>query len=310
MICIFLLFTVARHFRRGLTALIAGIVLFAASFFADPPKFPPGRLTIDFLDVGQGDSILVTFPGQEHLLVDAGGTRTGRFDVGERIVVPTLRALGVTRLAAVALTHPDFDHAGGMASVLRAFEIDALWENGQGLSESLEGAYGNILSIARRRRIPIQRTPEICGVHRFGDAKLEVIHPCLEGKGFDRTRSFNANSIVLMVTFGDVRVVLTGDIDRDVERQLVESNRLSQADILKLPHHGSVSSSSGLFLDALSPGIAIVSAGPFNPHRMPHRSVRHRLRQRDIALFRTDRHGAVRVSTNGRAIAIAKTRLP
>jgi competence protein ComEC len=220
--------------------------------------------------VGQGDCALVTLPGGEHLLVDAGGTRSGRFDVGERVVVPALRALGVTRLDAAVLTHPDFDHAGGMAAVLETLDVGELWENGQGRGEPIE-AYRHILFAAQKHRVKVRRTPELCGAHRFGG----------------------------------VRAALTGDIDRETESHLVSDGDLLPADILKLPHHGSASSSSLPFLDALSPAVAVASVGRFNPHGMPHADVRYRLARRGIRLLRTDRRGAVRVSTDGRGIFVS-----
>ncbi len=304
-ICIALLLMLTRRRRRGIATLTLGTALSMAGVLADPSSFPRDRLTIDFLDVGQGDSILVTSPSGDHLLVDAGGTRSGRYDVGERVVAPALRALGVTELSTVVLTHPDFDHAGGMAAVLESFPVGELWESGQGLQPHLGIAHERIHAAARRRQIPVRRTPSLCGVHRFGGATVAVLHPCREN-GFDPLASTNGNSVVLLITFGDTRALLTGDIDREVERRLAE--RLPEADLLKLPHHGSASSTSEALLDALSPSLAVVSVGPFNPHGMPHGAVRRRLVRRGIRLLRTDRLGAIRVIMDGRGLSVSNAR--
>ncbi|MCP4677660.1 MAG: DNA internalization-related competence protein ComEC/Rec2 [Deltaproteobacteria bacterium] len=300
--CVSALLLVAYRKRAGWLFTAAAAVLAALGALADPPPFPPGKLTVDILDVGQGDSILVTFPDGRHWLVDAGGAWGGRFDVGERIVVPSLRALGVKRLDKVVVTHPDFDHVGGLPAVLDAIEVGELWENGQGEAEGANDNYNASLEAAGMLGVTIRKTPGICGEHQIGGVNVVVVHPCGMAGSYDPVLSFNDNSIVMLLHHGLVTVALPGDIEQEAELQLIERGALGEVDVLKLPHHGSRTSTSPELLEVTSPWMGIASAGRLR--RMPHREVIHRLDERKILLKRTDRDGAVRIVSDGRVVSV------
>ncbi|MCP4197056.1 MAG: DNA internalization-related competence protein ComEC/Rec2 [Proteobacteria bacterium] len=299
-----ILFYLAQKVRAGIGCAIAAVVFCTAAWFMDPPPFPAGKLTVDFLDVGQGDATLITFPNGAHWLVDSGGSTSTWYDVGERIVVPVLRSLGVTRIDKLILTHPDRDHVGGAPALLRAVDVGEIWENGQGEAEGADDTYHRALRMARVRGIAIRRTPAICGDLSVSGVRASVLHPCSRGQSYDPTLSFNDNSLVLQLSYGLVTLLLPGDIEREVEKFLAERGSLSPVDVLKLPHHGSRTSSSVAFLDTTKPGIAVASLGLFNPYGIPHQSVQRRLRERKTTLLRTDRRGAVRLVTDGRQIKI------
>ncbi len=303
-VCVSALLFVAYKTRVGWLATGVAAVLAVLGAFIDPPPFPPGKLTVDILDVGQGDSILVTFPDGRHWLVDAGGTWGSRFDVGERIVVPSLRGLGVKRLDTVVATHPDFDHVGGLPAVLDSVEVGELWENGQGEAEGANDHYTASLEAARTLEVTIRRTPDICGEHQIGDVKIVVVHPCEMAGGYDPVLSFNDNSIVMLLHHGLVTIALPGDIEQEAELLLIERGVLGEVDVLKLPHHGSRTSSSPELLEATSPWMGIASAGRSRSRSMPHRDVIHRLGKRNVLLKRTDRDGAVRIVSDGRFISV------
>lgn len=294
----------AQKVRAASGCAIAAVVFCTAAWFIDPAPFPSGKLTVDFLDVGQGDATLITFPNGAHWLVDSGGSTSPWYDVGERIVVPVLRSLGVRRIDTLILTHPDRDHVGGAPALLKAVEVGEIWENGQGEAEGADVTYHRALRMARARGIPIKRTPVICEVVTFSGVRTSVLHPCSGGRPYDPTDSFNDNSLVLQLRYGLVTVLLPGDIERKAERILAEGGRLSPVDVLKLPHHGSRTSSSAGFLDTTMPRIAVASLGLFNPYGIPDLSVLQRLRERKTTLLRTDRRGAVRCVTDGRQIEI------
>ncbi|MCP4602550.1 MAG: DNA internalization-related competence protein ComEC/Rec2 [Proteobacteria bacterium] len=298
-----ILFLVSKR-RIGVLLSAVAAILAVISPAIDSARFPPGKLTVDFLDVGQGDCVLITFPNGRHWLVDAGGTRSDRFEVGERIVVPVLRSLGVRQLDTMILTHPDLDHVGGMPAVLGTIDVLELWENGQGEAEGANENYRVLLNTAGRLGIPIRRTPEICGPHNVEDVRVSVIHPCFASKGYDPALSFNNNSIALLIRYGAVTLFLPGDIEHETEQLLLDLSAIGHVDILKLPHHGSRTSSSPALLDTTRPWIGIASAGLFNRHRIPHQEVINRITTRGIGLFRTDLHGAVRVVTDGRRISV------
>ncbi|MFO8074041.1 MAG: DNA internalization-related competence protein ComEC/Rec2 [Polyangia bacterium] len=291
------------------TAAIPGAafaLLVSAAIALDAPKIPRDRLAVDFLDVGQGDSSLVTFPCGEHWLIDCGGT-AGR-DPGADVVAPVLERLGVERLETVVLTHPDPDHVAGLPAIARGFEVGRIWDNGQGADEGAHPAYAELLDIAEQESIRVRRTREICGEHRVGEATLEVLHPCHDRVGYDPTLEFNDNSIAMRIDYGRTSFLLTGDLSAAGERILLENDARLRADVLKLGHHGSRSSSTPELLEAVSPAVAVASCGPWNRHGMPHRRVRLALAERTISLFRTDRQGAIRATSDGDRIAISATR--
>ncbi len=298
-----MLFFLAQKKRAGLVLLVFAALSAIAAPFRDPPHFLEGRLTLDFLDVGQGDSVLMTFPDGRHWLVDAGGSGSRRFNVGERIVVPTLRALSVGRIDKLVVTHPEQDHVGGMPEVLKSFEVTEIWENGQGVAEGAGTSYQELLHIAKHRGIPVKRTPQLCTKHHVAGVQVEVIHPCLPAESYDKALSFNNNSLVLLIRYGWVTIALTGDIQKETEEDLVERGVISHVDVLKLAHHGSATSSSASFLDAATPIFGIASLGPFNRHGIPHKAVLGRLKSRRIRLYRTDISGAIRLVTDGRQMS-------
>jgi competence protein ComEC len=302
--CLGILFYLAQKRRTGAVCAMAALVLCLAAPFIDPPPFPRDKLTVDFLDVGQGDATLLTFPNGAHWLIDAGGSTSTHYNVGERIVVPVLRSLGATQIDKLILTHPDRDHVGGVPAVLRALEVDEIWENGQGEAEGADERYHRSLGIAKERGILLKRTPAICGDLEVAGVRVSVIHPCFPRQSYDPTLSFNDNSIVIQVTYGMVSLLLPGDIEKETETILTERRRLFPVDVLKLPHHGSKTSSSVGFLDATMPKVGVASLGLFNPYGLPHRRVQRRLAERKTSLKRTDRHGAVRFVTDGRQIEI------
>jgi len=299
---------VTSRFRAAAAAGACAAILALSSAALDPTAMPAGRLTVDFLDVGQGDATLITFPNQRHWLVDSGGSRGGSFDPGARVVVPVLRALGVRRLDALVLTHPDPDHAGGMPAVADAVEVGEIWDNGQGLAEGAHESYGRLLALAERRAVPVLRGGRICGERRVGGVRVTALHPCHDPRGYDPGLDFNDNSIVLHLAFGSFSILLAGDLGAEGEGLLLARGAVPRADVLKLGHHGSRTSTTPDFLAAVDPSVAIASCGPWNPWGMPHRDVRAALRRRRVRLYRTDLDGAIRVVTDGEVALIEAAR--
>jgi competence protein ComEC len=300
--CASILLLLARCFRLGKLAFAGSVLIVGMSFVVDPPKIPRKALTVDFLDVGDGDASLITFPDGKHWLVDAGGTKKETYDMGEQIVVPSLRALGVTQLDALVLTHPDEDHVGGMPAVINSFEVNELLENGQGAADEANEKYKMLIAAARKRNIAIHGPNKIPRKREIGGARVTFLHPGRGNGAYDPALSTNDNSLVFLITYRQISFLLTGDISREVEEVLVRSGAIPSIDVLKIPHHGSRSSTSDLFLDTASPAIAVCSLGPWNWYGMPHRDVLKRLSARGISLWRTDRQGAIRITTDGRAI--------
>jgi competence protein ComEC len=258
-----------------------------------------GRLRLTFIDVGQGDAAFVQFPGGATLLVDAGGA-SGRstFDLGDRVVAPVLRRAGVSHLGTFALTHGDADHIGGAGSLMAEFRAREVWE---GIPVPPSAPLQQLRAIARRigARWSNRQTADVIFID---DVEVAVRHPPIAD--WERQDIRNDDSIVLELRWGAVSVVLTGDIGAGVEETIAPLFEPSALRVVKVPHHGSLTSSSRGFLNALAPRIAVVSAGRNNTFGHPAPAVLERYREVGAEIFRTDRDGAVTIDTDGTSIAV------
>jgi competence protein ComEC len=258
-----------------------------------------GRLHLTFLDVGQGDSMLVVFPQGSSMLVDTGGLpSSSAFDIGDRVVAPVLREAGIRRLDYLALTHGDPDHVGGAQSMLREFRPREVWE---GIAvprfEPLTALRLAAQSFgARWANVYAGDATDVDGV------QVAAHHPA--PADWERQKVRNDDSIVLELRWRDVSVLLTGDIGKAPERAVALRLQPSRLRILKVPHHGSLTSSSREFLDAVRPLVAIVSAGRGNHFGHPVPEVLERYRAIGAEVFRTDRDGAVMVDSDGYSLDV------
>ncbi len=305
LLCLAVFLMLARRFKATAVVVAISTGLMLIAHLAAPRSFFANRLTIDFLDVGQGDATLVTFPDGRHWLVDAGGTATGPETVGERHLVPILRGLGVDCLESVVLTHPDPDHVTGMPAIFASIVVGGLWDNGQGKAEGAHPAYDEVIAHCAAHSIPISRGRLICGTRMVAGVRVEILHPCHDTQGYDPGLSFNDNSLVMHLSYGRTSFLLAGDLGEEGERILMERGAVPRSDVLKLGHHGSRNSSTRALLDLVRPSIGVASCGLGNRYGMPHRDVRRRLEERNIRLFRTDLNGAVRIVSDGASIYTA-----
>lgn len=250
-----------------------------------------GTLRIAAIDVGQGDAIALRTPRGRWFLVDAGPRGFGGSDAGLTRVVPYLHGQGARRLEAVVLTHPDEDHAGGLASVLRHVSTRTVLGPGFGGGQSghMDGA-----AEARRAGIPWRRAAA-------GDAwtvdgvRFEVLSPAPGGPPGDRAATASPNdwSVVLRVGYGDFSALLMGDADAEVEARLLDQGPVT---VLKVGHHGSRTSSSEEFVRAVSPAYALIPVGARNRYGHPDPAVLARLARAGARVHRTDRDGTVTLS--------------
>ena len=287
----------AKDRRRNMVA-VAILLLTAALFWRAPHATTP---RLDFIDVGHGDAIFVRTPCNTTMLVD-GGSATQYIDRGARTVAPFLHAHGVTRLDYVVVSHNHNDHIGGLFHIIERFSVGAVVMGPERAEPvDLEQAF---LALCNNHDVPVIRM-QPGDTLPAEEAFIEAIHP---EPSWTFGRSENDQSLVLHVAWHGVSVLLTGDIERAAETLLTD-HITGPVPILKVPHHGSGSSSTEAFLQRVQPKVAITSlrtAGARTPF-MPL-EVEQRYAQLNIPLFRTDWHGGVRITGDSDGIQIETAR--
>lgn len=302
--------TLAMFRTRPLRLWILALTMTAlggAEWIASVQGKPKDGLRITALDVGQGDSLLVDFPDGRAMLIDGGGMVGSGIDIGKRVLLPELAARRRRRLDVVVITHPHPDHFLGLLSALPELEVGELWESGLASATQPDGPLARLIEMLIKRGT-IRRGPaELCPLSRaFGGVDVAVLAPC---PAFDSSASANDNSIVLRLRYGARTALLVGDAERATETQLIEhEGRGLRADLLKVGHHGSRTSSTAEFLDAVRPELAMISSGVRNRFGHPAPITLDTLRARDVDVWRTDREGAIAFWTDGKTMRVTTAR--
>ena len=288
---------------RRPVALACLVVLALLEVRARAEGAPTGVLRATFLDVGQGDSAIVDLPDGEALVIDGGGLVGSPIDVGAYVLSPELRSRRRSKVAAAILTHPHPDHFTGLLTGLEHVEVGQLWDTGQGESEGVGGVYEALLGAARARSVPVLHPDVLCGRHVLGGALLEVLAPC---PGFSPDRGPNDNSFVVRLSYGRRAILFVGDAEHEEERILLSSPGAPvRADVLKVGHHGSRTSSTPEFVSAVGASEAVISAGRRNHFGHPSPETLATLARAGCRVWRTDRNGAVAVTTDGSSLDVS-----
>jgi competence protein ComEC len=253
-------------------------------------------LRVSFIDVGQGDAALLEFPGGETMLVDAGPASPS-FDAGEKTVVPYLKRKGIIRLDMLVATHPHNDHIGGIPAVMEECDVFHVIDPGRIVESSVSLRFEEALNNERCRRSHA-RTGMLSG--QLQSARIYVLGPDEVSAG---AGNLNNSSVVFKLVYGSVSFLFTGDAEKESEERMVRRyGDFLKSTVLKVGHHGSRTSSSGIFLDFVNPEIAVVSVGTRNRYRHPSRETMQELALRDVVTLRTDTEGAVILETDGRNV--------
>ncbi len=290
-----------RWRARTAALLAAALALLVWQPFA--PETWPGQLELTAIDVGQGDSLLVVLPDGKRLLVDGGGIPAfgnrpaAETNIGEDVVAPYLWQRGLRRLDVVALSHAHEDHIGGLAALVRDFHPRELWTGATPESP----AWNNLRREAQAagiRIVPMETGRRFA----YGGTEMEVLAPFADYVPAEIPK--NNDSLVLRLRYGQRSFLLSGDIEKPIERRMLDGNEVAPVDVLKVAHHGSHTSSTEEFLNASAPLYAIISVGLENSYGHPHRDVLERMAQHGVTVYRTDVDGAVSIRTDGRRLRI------
>jgi competence protein ComEC len=258
-----------------------------------PPLPQDGTLTVLFLDIGQGDSILVLSPGGHTMLIDGGNSSRD----ADEVIIPALHAYGYDRLDFLVATHPDQDHIGGLVEMLQKVPVTYAMLTGQEHTTQTYEAFlgeisrlrnkGQLTPVKTRRGTPLDLDPAL---------RVEVLAP---GDDAVETEDSNNASIVMRLTYGAVGFLFTGDAEDEEEGWILDQGSDVRVQILKVSHHGSKNGTSETWLNAVSPEVAVISVGADNRYGHPSSQVIERLARRTVEIYRTDQQGTITVTTDG-----------
>ncbi|HEX3684682.1 MAG TPA: ComEC/Rec2 family competence protein [Bryobacteraceae bacterium] len=303
---VLLALAVRRSRRWTPPALACSVALFGIICYQPwKPEVRPHTLELTAIDVNQGDSLLVVFPDNQTMLVDAGGfpgmermTRKPQVDVGEDVVSPYLWSRRIRHLDYAVLTHGHSDHMGGLAAILDNFRPRALWIG----AEPETAEWRDIQRHAASDHVPIIALNRAAAPLTMGGARIRVLAPSPEYVPADVAT--NDDSLVLEISYGRRSMLLTGDAEKPVEYDMVANAQLHPVTLLKVGHHGSRTSSSEELLSQIAPQFAIISDGYQNQFHHPHPDVLARLAAHHTAVFRTDQRGLITFRTDGDKVEI------
>ena len=253
-----------------------------------------GTLQVKVLDIGQGDAILIRGGGQT-VLVD-----TGDIETRDKLVA-YIKKEGITAIDTVIITHPHADHLGGMLGVLENFKVKQIYDSGQTATTAL---YRKYLSEVQKQKIPFNLVTAGEEISITNEIKLKFLTP---SKPFITESAINNNSIVAKLTYNQFSMLLTGDAEKESEKNMVKNYpKELKSTVLKAGHHGSNTSSSSGFLKAVGPEAVIISLGANNDYHHPHPSTLKKYVDAQLKVYRTDLDGTVTITSDGKTYKIVK----
>ena len=288
---------------RTASIAVVGALLLLLFWHPFPPDVRPGQLEMTAIDVGQGDSLLVIFPDGKRMLVDGGGipafgrSYRSQLDIGEDVVAPYLWDRSIRTLDVIALSHAHEDHIGGLPALVSDFHPRELWTGATPDSATWRTVRARAAQ-AGARIVPMVSPRRFT----FGGAQVDVLAPFPDY--VPRDVPGNNDSLVIRLRYGRHTFLLCGDAEKLIEYRMLDENELAHADVLKVAHHGSKTSSTEEFLNAVSPAFAIISDGFENSYGHPHADVIARLEQHHAGVLRTDQEGLITIRSDGRRLSV------
>jgi len=265
--------------------------------------YPLDNLKVNFINVGQGDCILIEAPKKYNILIDGGGTPQSTYDVGSKIVIPYLRRKGINKINLLVLTHPHLDHLEGLLPVMKEFKVDLVLDSGLicDISE-----YREFISTIKEKNITYHQAKVGDNFVFSKNFEILLLNP-LYSSNLYKESDFNNASIVVKLFYKNSKFLFTGDIEETAEKRMLIWQNILKSDVLKVAHHGSASSSSLEFVNEVDPIIAVISVGK-NQFGHPSPKVIERLEDKNIKVYRTDENGTIIIRTDGKEYWIRTSR--
>jgi competence protein ComEC len=288
-----------KRWRRSIYALIGLVAVFAAiqvySYYA---YHQVSHLAVTFLDVGQADAAVVRFPGGKVMVIDGGGTPDGSFDPGERIVAPFLWMMKNKSVDYMVNSHPHPDHLQGLIFLLENFTVGQVWNNGEEAEDP--DIAERFLTLAGER---LQTKGREESTQEVGGVRVEFLHPSVNPER-SQSPAGNDASLVLRLTFGEVSFLFPGDVESSAEGEILKTGVSLRSTVLKVPHHGSKTSSTKDFLEAVRPRFAVFTVRGGARPRLPNPGVLERYEAMGVKILRSDQHGAITFVTDGKDLRV------
>jgi len=280
-----------RSFRRFVIVLLIG-TLFDIGLWVSQRYFHH-TLQVSFLDVGQGDAAVVELPDGRVMIIDGGGFASQDFDTGEAILAPFLWGRKIRQVDILVMSHPQLDHYGGLLYIAEHFSPSELWFNGE---QTHGERFAKLMEVVRRKGIQLRILCREAPPPVLRDVSIQILHPPCHNGSLDT----NNASLVLRLSYGTTDILFTGDIEAEGETTLLAAATAFPSEILKVPHHGSRTSSSPAFVRTTTPVVAVASLGADNRFRFPAKEVVQRYQEIGSQWLRTDQTGTVTIISDGR----------
>ncbi len=295
----------ARRIPRNAAILTVAALFVLLNWQPFAPHIPPGKLELTLIDVGQGDSLLLTLPNAKTILIDSGGFPVfgtakvkPKMDIGEDVISPYLWSRAIRHIDVLICTHAHEDHVGGSAALIENFHPTEIWTGANPAESPVWIAIRDKAAAFGVKIVPLHTG----NAFEFGGAQIDVLAPEPDYEPANAPK--NNDSLVFRVTYGAHKFLFTGDMEKQVEARLLDENRIGRVDVLKVAHHGSRSSSIEPFIEATHPAFALISVGLGNSYHHPTAQVLERLNNVHSQIFRTDLTGLVSIRSDGRKLEV------
>jgi competence protein ComEC len=299
-----------KEFSQGRRQILKYLLIIIVVFFASDITYLTFKdkfssdLRVTAIDVGQGTSTLVRLPGGKNILIDGGGFPDSSFDMGKLVVAPFLYSERISKIDIVVLSHPHPDHFQGLLYITDNFDVEEIWTTGLRVDDEIFRQWEKIIN---QKKIKVKHLSSRSPTTEINGVQINILWP-LKPLEIDASEQYydtvNDESMVIKINYGQVSFLMPGDISAFVERMLIESGQNLHSDVLFVPHHGSLRSSSSDFIRKVSCRWAVNSAGKNNPFHHPHPATLARLKAANINILRTDQDGAITIVTDGTKMTV------